>query len=303
VGRHVLPLLLERGWEVHAVTSRHMPAVPSPRALPDAADVCWHHGDLLDHGTPARLINDIRPDALVHLAWYIAPGRWAQAPENLAWVSASLELAHAFAMAGGTRFIGAGSCLEYDWQYGYCGETRTPCAPHTLYGTAKHALRLLVEGLAAQTRVSVAWGRIFFLYGPGEHPDRLVASIFRSILAEERARCSHGRQVRDYLFVGDVADAFVRLLESNVRGPINIASGVPITLRALATRAAEMAGRPDLLDFGAVPAAPTDTPLVVADVAKLNAELSWSPAWDLDRGLDVTLAWWRRVIEQGAAAR
>ena len=52
-----------------------------------------------------------------------------------------------------------------------------------------------------------------------------MASVIRSLLAGEPARCSHGNQVRDYLFAEDVADAFVALLESDVTGPINIALG------------------------------------------------------------------------------
>ena len=189
--------------------------------------------------------------------------------------------------------VNAGSCLEYDWQYGYCSETRTPCVPHTIYGTCKHALQLLTSALAGDEAFSSAWGRIFFLYGPHEHPDRLVASVIRSVLAGEPARTSHGNQVRDYLFAGDVADAFVALLESDVTGPINIASGRAIRLKEIALTIGDLLGRPDLIRLGAIPAAPTDTPLVVADTTRLARDLHWQPKVDLADGLTQTIAWWR----------
>ena len=291
IGSHALPLLLERGWDVHAITSR-------PGAL--RAGVTWHQADLLRQDEAAAVVETAKPAALLHLAWYVAPGRWADAPENLDWVTASLNLARAFARSGGTRLVVAGSGLEYDWRYGYCSEALTPCAPHTLYGTSKHALHLLLDHWAPAAGVNVGWARVFFVYGPHEHPLRLVAHVMNALLRGERARCSHGRQVRDYLFAGDVADALVTLLESNLQGPINVASGDAISLRALVSRAAELIGRPDLVDFGAIPAAATDAPLVVADVSRLANELQWRPRFSLDDGLSATIEWWRARLASEA---
>jgi len=285
IARHALPLLVSRGWDVHAVSRRGNPA---------AVDgVTWHRADLLDRAQATALVTLIGASHLLHLAWFIAPGQWAAAPENFAWVEASLGLLRAFQAAGGARVVTAGSCLEYDWNYGYCSEARTPCVPHTAYGACKHALQLLTSAFAATNGLSSAWGRIFFVYGPGEHPDRLVASVIRSLLSGEPARTSHGRQIRDYLYAGDVADAFVTLLESQVSGPINVASGVPVTLAAMVTRLGELTGRGDLLRIGAIPAAPTDMPLVVADTTRLARDLGWQPRIDLERGLTQTIDWWR----------
>ena len=197
----------------------------------------------------------------------------------------------------------AGSCLEYDWTFGYCSET-TPCHPHTTYGVAKHALQLLAMAQAASAGFSSAWGRVFFLYGPYEHPDRLMPAVIRALLKGEPARCSHGRQIRDYLFVQDVADAFVALLgRDDVTGPINIASGEAVTVRTLVGEAATLIGRPDLVQFGAIPAAPTDVPLVVADVSRATAALGWRPAVSLTDGVARTVAWWSRQLANEAGGR
>ena len=295
LGREVLPRLVANGWDSHALTSRLDP--------PPIPGVTWHHANLLEGDGAARVIGEVRPRALMHLAWYVAPGQWAMSLENLEWVEASMRLVRAFKNRGGQRMVVVGSGLEYDWSYGYCSEIRTPCTPHTIYGTAKHALRLLLEPYARHEGLSFAWPRIFFLYGPHEHPARLVASVVRSLLKREPARCSHGRQIRDYLYVGDAAAACVRVLESEVEGPINVASGQPITLRALATRAGELIGRPELIEFGAIPAAATDAPFVVADVSRLSTQLAWSPSFSLDSGLERTVAWWQRQIDELTLAR
>ena len=295
VGRQAVPLLIHRGWEVHAVALGEAPSdFPGP---------VWHVGNLLDPSDAKRVVDEAGADALLHLAWFIAPGQWARSPENLDWVTVSLALGRAFRERGGRRMVSAGSCLEYDWDYGFCSERLTPCRPHTLYGTAKHALRLMLEGYAHESGLSLAWGRIFFLYGPWEHPDRLIASVIRSLLKGERARCSHGMQVRDYLYAGDVAGALVTLLESDLTGPVNIASGQAVTLRQLAGRAGELLGLRDRIDFGAIPSAPTDKPLVVGDVSRLATELGWRPAFTVDDGLGRTIEWWREQAnrEKGSA--
>jgi nucleoside-diphosphate-sugar epimerase len=163
---------------------------------------------------------------------------------------------------------------------------------------------MLTTALGTASGFSSAWGRIFFLYGPHEHPDRLVAAVSRALLSGEPARCSHGRQVRDYLYVQDVADAFVELLDGGAAGPVNIASGEPVELRTIVTRIGELIGRPELVRLGAIPAAATDTPLVVADVTHARDVLAWRPRVGLDEGLSRTIDWWAsRPVPASAGKR
>jgi nucleoside-diphosphate-sugar epimerase len=302
IGRHVIPLLVARGWDVHCVSSR--------QPLAKAAGVTWHVADLLRPSAVETLIGNAQASHLLHLAWYLAPGgargdaRGAHhyvAVENFEWLEASVRLLRRFRARGGQRAVVAGSCLEYDWRYGYCSEERTPCVPHTVYGCCKHALQIVASAMNTAGEFGVAWPRIFFVYGPYEQPARLIAAVTRDLLADRPALCSHGRQVRDYIFVEDVADALATLLDSTLTGPINVASGAAITLKEIVERIGSLLGRGELIRLGAIPAAPTDTPLVVADVRRLADELRWQPKWDLDAGLSKTIDWWRQQTASAAA--
>jgi len=290
IGPCCLRLLLGRGYQVHAVSSR--PHGVASRFTTETEDIRWHQADLLEPAQVASLVAAVQPTHLLHLAWYVVPGKLATASENFRWVQASLELLRRFGEHGGRRVVMAGSSYEYDWRHGYCSEAVTPTVPATYYGACKLALGSLLSAYAAQSGLSHAWARIFFLYGPREHPARLVSSVIRSLLLGERARCSHGRQIRDYLHVEDVADALVALLDSDVTGCVNVASGLPISLREMVSRIATKLGREQLVEFGAVPSHPNDVPLVVADVTRLSEEVSWQPTYDLEGGLDATIAWW-----------
>ena len=284
IGSHALPFLVERGYEVHAVANRGASA--------PARGVEWHRADLLDESAVMPMLERVSPTHLLHLAWYAEPGKYQMSEQNYVWCRAGIDLLRAFAAAGGHRAVFAGSCFEYDHSAGVCSETDTRCAPTTRYGACKLALSEVVR--CPPGDLSTAWGRIFYLYGPGEHPSRLVPSVIGSLLRDKPARCTHGRQLRDYLHVADVASAFAAILDGEVEGIVNIGSGEEITVRALVEMIADAVGAPrSMLEFGAIAAAPGDSPRVVADVRRLRDEVDFRPRWQLGDGLAETVERWR----------
>ena len=291
IGSHSIRPLLQRGYEVHAVSSKASPAANAP--------VIWHQTDLFDSAASARLLEAIRPTHMLHLAWYVVPGKLISSELNFDWVCSSIELLKLFQRQGGRRIVMPGSGYEYDWSYGYCHETRTPTVPNTTYGACKHALDVMAQAFCRSHQLSYAWPRVFFLYGPHEHPDRLVSSVIRSVLQGQEARCSHGRQIRDYLHVQDVADAIVSVLDSSVEGPINVGSGTAVTLRDMIVTIGRTLGREDLLKLGAIPSRANDAPLVVADIERLITELKWQPRYSMEAGLAHTIEWWRQKLAEG----
>ena len=290
VGSHCLPPLLDRGYEVHAVSTgaRHAP------------DVTWHRADLLDPRQVSDLLRDVRPSHLLHLAWVVTPGAYVTSPLNWTWVDASLRLLSELGANGGRRAVMAGTCFEYDPRAERCVEGVTPLAPATVYGACKGALSMMLPAFARQYGVdSTAWARLFYLYGPREQPARLVPSVIRALMDEQSMPLTHGEQIRDFMYVEDVADALVALLDSPVTGPVNVASGQPMTLRALLSRIGARMGRERLLKFGARPASPDEPPRLVADVTRLTREVGWAPRTSLEHGLERTLAWWEAEAARG----
>jgi nucleoside-diphosphate-sugar epimerase len=289
IGSHCLEPLVRRGYEVHAVSRSD--------GLPTDG-VTWHSADLLHAETANRLVETVRPSHLLHLAWYVVPGELISAPENFRWVQASFELVRSFADVGGRRVAVCGTCYEYDWAYGYCTEELTPTVPDTVYGSCKHALHELLRAFASTRELTAAWPRVFFLYGPNEHPQRLVSSVILSLLRGEPAKTSHGRQVRDYMHVQDVADGLVAVLDSDVTGAINVSSAQASTLRDIVLTTGRLLERPDLIELGALPARANDVPLVVGANTRARA-LGWEPQYDLEAGLEQTIGWWKAHDTRG----
>jgi len=321
IGRHTLAPLLAAGYEVHAVTSRPVsggvPVIDASVGSLDVAppaEVRWHHAGLLAPGAAGELMSQARPSHLLHLAWNTRPGVYWTTLENLDWVAASLALLRAFGEAGGRRAVVAGTCAEYAWERStHCVEEDatagagagahargargvTPTRPATLYGAAKHGLHVVARAWARQSGVALAWGRVFHVYGPHEHPDRLVSGVARALLRGEEARCTHGRQVRDFLYAPELGGAFAALLRSEVTGAVNMASGEPLTIAELVQAIAAAAGRPELVRLGALAANPAEPQRLTAEVRRLREEVGWTPTAGLREGVERTVDWWRSAL-------
>ena len=266
VGRAVIAPLLARGVELHAVARGSPPALPGLR---------WHRADLLDAGAARALLRDLRPVVLVHAAWYVEHRRFWTAPENAEWLEASTALAAHFTEAGGRRFLGLGTCAEYAETAEGDGapwpETR-PLGPATPYARAKAELAARL----ARMPVQVAWARLFHLFGPGEHPDRLVPSVAHALLEGREAPCASGRPVRDFASTRFVGEALAALAMSRVTGAVNVASGEGRAITELVRLIGAVLGRPGLVRLGVLPDRPGEVPLMAADVTRLRREVGFT---------------------------
>lgn len=281
IGAPCVHYLAEAGYVVHAAAL----------AAPEGTDgeVTYHDVDLLDTAQLRSLIHDVRPTHLLHLAWYVAPGAYWTSPENLRWVKAGLDLVQAFADEGGVRAVMVGTCAEYEQSAMPLVEGVTPLRPTTLYSAAKAALHLTSQAYFAERAVSMAWAHLFYLYGPNEYPSRLVPSVIRALKSGEQFECAHPSDARDFLYVDDVADALVHLLDSEARGDVNIASGEGIRIDALLAEIAAEIGAPELVSCSehAVETLP-----VVADVGRLRREVGWAAKRTRAEAIRSTIEWW-----------
>ena len=288
IGRQACAQLVAGGYSVHLAGRLR------PRQLPEG--LSFHPVDLLADRSAAGLIATVQPSHLLHLAWNATPGVFWSAPDNLAWVAASLALYRAFAQAGGKRAVFAGSCAEYDWSQPVLSDRSTPLEPATLYGACKDALRRTLEKAAIQDGVSLAWGRIFWLYGPGEQPGRLVSDLIAGLLAGREVPCTEGSQSRDFMHVADVGRALVQLLSSEATGAVNIASGRATRVADLIALTAELAGGSGLVRLGALPMGKNQPAILVGDAERLANEVGFRPHFGLRDGLADTISWHRQML-------
>ena len=279
LGRHVLAALLSSGIEV--VLLGRSPA-PGHGQLPLV------RADLLGAQDLESSLAQVGATHLLHLAWYTEYGKYWASDLNFRWVDATLRLADAFCRAGGRHLVMAGSCAEYDWSYGYLREDTTPLVPASVYGVAKDAARRLVQALCAKHAASLAWGRIFYPYGIGEAPGRMIPRLVRVFRDGAAPFGVNARAFRGLLHVPDPARAFVALLRGGVAGEFNICSGEPVAIERVVRILAQLCGgqAQAVLDL---PSNRAGDPLMLVGANDRLLQTGWCPEFSLEQGLAAVL--------------
>lgn len=285
IGRNVLDNLKLNSKNIHALAHTTV--------IDDDPSVTWHQIDIHDEQAVTQLIQSLNITHLLHCAWIAVPGVYWSSPENKKWVTSSQHLISTFFNEGGKRLVVAGSCAEYNWQSTDPHRENDEALPLTLYGQSKIDLLTWLQHLKLSADQSFAWGRIFFTFGPYEHKDRLIPHVISSLLEKKPALCSHGKQLRDFMHVSDLAAGFTTLLREEGEGVFNISSGNSLALRDIVMLIGQGLESNELIKLGDKPAAENDPPIIVGDNTRLITETTWRPILTITDAIEQTIQWWQ----------
>jgi len=259
IGRHTIKRLMEMGFEVYTLNHRTT--------------------DLLNPVETARELERVNPSHLLHLAWDVSPGYLVSA-SNERWVQASLGLLDQFIEAGGKHAVFAGSSFDI-------------YATTTQYGKCKSDLLREATKRAQECGVSFAWGRVFQVYGPGEQQGRLIPYVIQSLLNNNPAYCTTGAQVRDFVYVSDVGEAFARLCQQELSGDFDVGVGVGIPVKEVVLEIGRQLDKQELLHFGEIVTGKTDPAYIVSD-RPVVSPFDWDPIVSLPEGIAKCIEYWRQ---------
>jgi len=236
---------------------------------------------------PWEQIAKFEPETCLHAAWIATPGVYLTSPLNADYLKWSLDFAKRMRKLGTRHFVSLGTCIEYAPSDQPMDEASSPVAPRSPYAVAKNELRIALENDACSHGMTVAWARLFYPYGPGEHPQRLSSIIARRLRQNETVMLNTPGSVKDYIHIADVASALLAITEAGTDGVVNIGTGHGVAVREIADTLAQLLGKPDLVRE-ASPPQPDEYPYLVADAGKL-ASLGWQPHYDLASGLQTLI--------------
>jgi len=259
-------------------------------------DYIWlpYTGDVLTEDW-VQYMARVKPDYLVHLAWITGQG-YSDSEKNLTFLQKSIELYRSFYNCGGRRAVFAGTEQEYARTNSALTED-SPLAPKTLYAICKQSLgSALLEDSKARNR-SFAWCRIFFVYGTGEKPARLMPSLINGLLCGETVTCSSGSFVRDYIHVSDLARALRCCLEQEETAAVNIAGGQRTTIGEIAEEVRRQLGGLGKVVFRDAAKCGNQPESVWADVSRLRS-YGWTPKLSLAEGIAMEIAGLRGDAEE-----
>jgi nucleoside-diphosphate-sugar epimerase len=239
-------------------------------------------GNLTSMDEWAKKLIDWQPDAAIHLAWEGIP---LYGPElSLKNFCMSYSLVRLLTLTTCKKFIGAGSCWEYGQTKGVFNEN-SPIMYRDAFTSAKISLYSLGRAIAEHHDMKFIWPRIFYVYGTGQKSASLMPTVIRSILNNEKLNIKAPNAQNDYVYVDDVAEGFLVLLEKcQESGVYNIGTGKPISNKEIIDIVYEELNheKPDIdRDI------PSDV-CYYADATKIRA-LGWKPRYSIEEGIRKTL--------------
>ncbi|NIQ31823.1 MAG: NAD-dependent epimerase/dehydratase family protein [Acidobacteria bacterium] len=190
----------------------------------------------------------------------------------------------------GQEIVHVGSALEYGDIKGDLAEHSAP-NPTTLYGRSKLAGTLQLRRACQRLGLRGLTARLFTVYGPGEHPGRLLPSLIAAAESGGPLELTSGLQRRDFTYVEDVADGLLRLgLARTAPGDVvNLATGKLSTVREFVQVGAGVLSISDAqLRFGALPGRPEEMAHDAVRTTHLEALTSWTPPTSIADGIRMT---------------
>jgi UDP-glucose 4-epimerase len=288
IGSTLVARLLQQGSEVHAISRSHAEG-------PDGQGVRWWQVDVADSDAVERVVSDVRPAVLLHLAGETRAARELDLvqPTFRTNLGGTVNVLGAAAHAGCRRVVLTGSLEEP------AGGDLVPSSP---YAASKWAGSAYARMFHEIYRLPVVSLRVFMVYGPGQRDLRkLVPYTILSLLRGEPPMVSSGRREIDWIYVEDVVDAYVAAASgAGIDGEtLDVGSGALVSVRAIVERLTRLIAPELEPEFGAV----VDRPLEqvrAADTSRTAALLGWSPATELDDGLARTVEWYAKRARSGS---
>jgi len=199
------------------------------------------------------------------------------------------------------KVIITGSCFEYGVNESKRLNEENKLNPQSYYSIAKVACENMASLYAKTNNIKLITIRPFGSFGEGEGVHRFVPQLMKSVILNENMNMTAGEQVRDYLYIKDLVEAYITLSVKDV--PLyeayNVCSGVEIKIKDLAIEVAKITNNSlKLFNFGAVPYRKNEVMHFVGDNSKIKKYTDWTPKYTLEEGLTRTYEWYKENSEE-----
>ncbi len=262
--------------------------------------------DLAQPGATRDVVETYRPQVVFNLAGYGVDRRESDAVLGKR-INTELVIELSTALTNtapngwsGQRLIHVGSAFEYGWAGGDLSESG-PVDPIGWYGDTKLAATQHLSAISQSQALKAITARLFTVYGAGEHTGRLLPSLVEASRSGALLPLTAGTQLRDFTYVGDVAQGLLRLavLDVTGRAVVNLATGELHSVRRFSEVASEVLPIPgENLRFGELPQRGEEMAHDPVNVQRLRSLVAWAPATTIAEGIRHTRQFLHGSVEQ-----
>lgn len=255
-----------------------------------------HYADLRDFESLRKVILTIKPQKVFHLAAYVDVSRSLDVMDEMVEVNlgGTLNLLRALDGTGYDCFINTGTCEEYGDNTVPFRESQVP-NPVSPYSASKVATTMFCQMLHKTKGLPIVVLRPFLTYGPGQESNMLIPSLIRKTLKNEAFEMTEGEQTREFNYVDDTVDGFIKAsLNPRAIGElINIGNGLEYKVRDVVEMVLRLMHGSLKPKLGALSYRPGETWHFYCDNTKAKEILGWKPKVNLEDGLRLTINWYQ----------
>jgi len=302
IGSHIVERLVSLGHNVYVIDNLSNGSIDNIQHLMNKDNFIFYKGDIRDLSLVKMILMDV--EAVIHLAAVIDVQFSINYPEetNDVNVNGTLGLLKSSFQFGIKKFIYTSSCAVYgEAQYLPIDENH-PTNPISPYAASKLASEAYVKAYSKISGLKTIILRLFNVYGPRQELSRYAGVISKfisnAIKGEDLVIFGDGTQTRDFIFVKDIVDLMIALVEGEyLSGEIyNVGSGVAISIRELANKVKELTGQ-EKIKIRYTAERPGDIKESQASIEKITRDLNFSPKVSLEDGLKLTIEYMKGHIK------
>lgn len=291
VGANLTRRLLSLNYDVHVLWKRSS----NPWRIEDIKNqITLHDINLLSKNSVSSVLNKIQPMAIIHLATYSSYRNQEDIEEivNIS-INGTLNLLLASKNIPYEIFVNTGSSSEYGFKEKPMKETDL-LEPISFYASSKAGQTVLCQAFSFEYKKPIVTIRPFSVYGPYEQEDRFIPTIIRSLIAKKEIKLTQGSQRRDFIYVDDLVDIYVKALEKKelLKGKIlNAGTGKQYSNDEIVKTLFKISGIRVPIEKGKFPKRIWDSPNWISDTKNVKKSLNWKPKYSLEKGLRNTYDW------------
>lgn len=301
IGANLVRSLIEKNAQIHIIQK---PSSDFWRLEDCKSKLIFHQEQLSDRKKLAKLLQKIHPEVIYHLAAHGSyPGQTDVDKMVASNILGTLNLLFALKDVNYRCLVNTGSSSEYGIKSKPMQE-KDVCQPLTFYGATKLSTTVLCQVFAKIFHKPIVTFRPFSVYGPYEKESRFIPTIIRSLIKKKPIRLTSGTIRRDFIYVEDVVNAYLKAPDriDKLKGNIcNIGTGKEHTNDEVVKILFQITKREVPVKKGAFPPRMWDTTHWRADILRTRKLLGWQPRFSLKKGLNKMFKWF--LINQSLYAK
>lgn len=264
-------------------------------------DINFIKCDISDGSAVKTVLDSIKPQGIFHLAAY-----GLEAKDSDINKAVDINIKGTVNLIEGSSdnsnlevFINTGSEFEYGNKDKVIFENDV-LEPLNEYSTTKAAATLISHSLAQKYNIPIITLRLFSIYGGFERTNRFMPYIINCILEGKTANLTGCEQIRDYMYIEDVVDAYIHAYKffSKKSEIVNICTNNPVSLKTIVEIIENIINKPCKINFGALPYRQNEMWKLVGDNRKARELIKWIPKTEIRDGLEKTIEFYRRETNE-----